>query len=444
MQAGRRIRLYPTKRQAMQLSRFAGAARFAWNESLAYCENVYRETQRHPSQLECRHHLVALRETTHPWLSEIPECVTKQAVKDLDKAYRTAFDNYRKDRVVSKKTDKHGNIINPYGFPVHKKKGKATPSFYQRTDAFRVIDKHHIKLTGIPTPIRVKYTRIPDKVCNPRVTRENGRWYLSYTYEKPAPDLAGMPETMPLGVDVGLKTMGVVSDGRIFGNPNHDPQAVRLENRIRYLQRRLSRKYEANKQGDKYVKTRNIIKLERKISRLQGKLADYRQTCRHEMTSNIVKSRPKTLTLETLNVRGMMSNKKMAKAVGKVGFAEIRRQFDYKCREYDVTLVEADQYYPSTQICSNCGAKTGPKGYDGLKVREWTCPNCGARHDRDGNAATNLAAYPTRGSSGSVCRSISPSAESHTNESSFGQIGGEEAGIRTTARSVRRTVHNKQ
>lgn len=432
MLLGRRIRLYPTERQARRLSRFAGAARFAWNESLTYHETVYRETGKHPSQLDCRHHLVALRETSCPWLRGIPECVTKQAVKDLGKAYRKAFDNYRKDRVVSPKKNKQGGIVNPYGFPVHKKKNKTTPAFYQRTDGFRVVDKHHIKLTGIPTPIRVKYTHFPDRIANPRITRNNGRWYLSFCYEAPDPDVSDMPETMPLGVDMGLKAMGVVSDGRTFDNPNHAPNIIRLENRIRYLQRRVARKYRKNKQGDKYVKTRNIIKLEQKISRLQAKLALSRQTHRHEMTSNIVKSRPTTLTVESLNVRGMMSNRKLAKAVGKVGFAEIRNQFDYKCRRYGVTLVEADRYYPSTQICSNCGAKTGPKGYDGLKTRKWTCPVCGAHHDRDGNAAKNLAVYPSQGSSGSVCRSISPSVESHTHESSRGQIGDVEAGIKTT------------
>jgi putative transposase len=405
MQLGHKIRLYPTKKQAIQLARFAGASRFAWNESLAFCKSEYEKTGKLPSELECRHHLVELRNTTHPWLNDIPEAVTKRAITELHKAYKQAFHNAKHKKVVSKKRDKQGHTINPYGFPQFKKRGKCKTAFYQRTDTFHMTDRRHVKITGIKKPVRVKYGRIPEHVVNTHITYECGHWYLSYAYEvEPMSD--GSDNDGVIGIDLGLKDMAVCSDGTVYPNPNKDEHAVRMQNRIRFLQRRLSKKYEANRKGKKYVKTSNIIKLEKKLAKLQRDLANYRNNARHQMTHDIAVSRPKIVAIEDLNVKGMLSNRKMAKAVGKVGFFEVRRQLAYKSELYGYELVVVGRYYPSTRTCSCCGELSGPRGFDGLRVREWDCPSCGAHHHRDMNAALNLVAY-VEGSSGPVCQSKS-------------------------------------
>lgn len=279
-------------------------------------------------------------------------------------------------------------------------------------DNFHMTDRRHVKITGIAKPVRIKYGKIPGHVVNTRVSYVCGRWYLSYTYETEATS-DGSSNEGSIGIDLGLKDMAVCSDGTIYANPNHDEHAQRLENRIKYLQRRLSRKYETNKDGRKCVKTKNIAKLEAKLAKLQRDLANYRNNARHQMTHDIAASRPKMVAVEDLNVRGMLSNRKIAKSAGKVGFFEIRRQLSYKAELYGFELVEVDRYYPSTQICSCCGKLAGPKGFDGLKIREWDCPHCGAHHHRDLNAALNLAAY-AEGSSGSVCRSKSLGSPTQT------------------------------
>lgn len=396
MQLGTTIRLCPSQEQAQEMWRYAGASRFAWNESLSFCEKVLDETHKMPSEKDCRHHLVELRETTHSWLNEIPECVTKKAISDLFRAYQKAFKNAKNKTIVSKKKTKDGKIINKYGFPRYKKRGRCQESFYQRTDAFRMVDRKHVKLTGIKTPVMVKFSKIPEHVVNPRIKFNCGHWYLSYTYETEPKQMNFEFDT--LGIDLGVHDMAITSNGDFYDNPNHDKQARRLIKRIKCLQRRLSRKYEANKQGEKFVKTKNIVKLESKLAKLQRKLANYRQNARHQLTSDIDQSRHKMVVIEDLNTRGMMSNRKISRAVGEIGLFEVRRQLEYKSKLYGFELVIANRYFPSTQMCSSCGEKTGPKGFDGLKVREWTCPVCGEHHNRDINAAKNLAA------AGSVCQ----------------------------------------
>lgn len=466
MLLGRKVRLYPTKRQYVQFLQYAGAARFAWNESLALCEAYYEQKRAERdaiqaatynlvildgasakeamkiakreirgykvmlNEAELKAHLRELRSTTHPWLYDVPEAVTKQAVKDLLKAYQKAFKNQRENRIVSKKKNKKtGQTINPYGFPQFKKKYHCNDSFYQRTDNFHTVDRRSLKITGIRRPVRCKYAvHIPEHVVNPRVTLNNGYWYLSYSYEvEDAPEVSFDDIVFEdiLGVDLGVKSMAVTSQGEVFDNPNHDENCKKLLNRIRFLQRRVSRKYEKNKDKNGYIiKTKNIIKLERKISKLWKRVSDYRQNARHQFTSAISNTRPKVVVVEDLNTKGMMSNKKMAHSVGQVGFYEIKRQLMYKGRRDGFYVVEAPRFYPSTQTCSCCGEKTGPKGFDGLKVREWKCSNCHAKHDRDCNASRSLVLWLCDSTSGSVCWSISSGSLIPTS-STFGESGDE-------------------
>ena len=446
---GCKVRLYPTKRQYVQFSRYAGTARSVWNESLALCKAYHKQKRAErdaiqaaiynleildgtsvkeaakiakreirgykvmPNEAELKAHLRELRSTTHSWLYDVPEAITKQAIKDLLKAYQRAFKNQRENRIVSKKRNKKtGQIINPYGFPQFKKKHHCNDSFYQRTDAFHTVDRRSLKITGIKKPVRCKYApHIPEHVVNPRITLDNGHWYLSYSYETGKTSEVLFEDIVfddIVGIDLGVKSMAVTSQGEVFDNPNHDGNCKKLLNRIRFLQRRLNRKYEKNKDKNGHViKTRNIIKLERKISKLWKRVSDYRQNARHQFTSAISNTRPKVVVVEDLNTKGMMSNKKMAHAVGQVGFYEIKHQLMYKGQRDGFYVVETPRFYPSTQTCSCCGERTGPRGFDGLKVREWECSHCHAVHDRDVNASRSLVSWLCDDASGSVCWSIS-------------------------------------
>jgi putative transposase len=245
---------------------------------------------------------------------------------------------------------------------------------------------------------------------NPRITLDNGHWYLSYSYEvkdTPTVSFDNIKFDDIIGIDLGVKTMAITSQGEVFDNPNQDETCKKLLNRIRFLQRRLSRKYEANKENKDenghMIKTKNMIKLERKISRLWKRVRDYRKNARHQFTSAIIDTKPKVVIVEDLNTKGMLSNKKLAHAVGQVGFYELQRQLVYKGQRDGFYVVQAPRFYPSSQICSCCGKKTGPRGFDGLKVRSWECSNCHAVHDRDVNAARSLVLWLCDNTSGSVC-----------------------------------------
>lgn len=203
MLKGNRIRLYPTEEQAQTFSRFAGAARFAYNECVAYCRAQYQAGRtglvKQPQLLQ---HLRDLRDNVpgYEWLREIPEAVVKQATQDFDESRAKAF-------------KKHG------GFPRFHKRQPSKASFYQRTDRFHTTE-HGVKITGIKEPVRVKFRKIPDHVLNTRVVWDGKYWYLSYAYETGTEPPKPREHGDTLGIDLGIKNLAVVSDGTVFSNIN--------------------------------------------------------------------------------------------------------------------------------------------------------------------------------------------------------------------------------
>ena len=156
------------------------------------------------------------------------------------------------------------------------------------------------------------------------------------------------------------------------------------------MQRKISRKYEINREGRKFVKTSNIIKLEKQIRLLHRRLSNIRNNHSHQATTKIVKTKPSRVVMETLNIKGMMKNKHLSKAIAQQGLYEFKRQLQYKCEFYRIEFVEADKWYPSSKICSECGNK---KTKLSLSERTYICEECGAVIDRDFNASINLSRY---------------------------------------------------
>ena len=160
----------------------------------------------------------------------------------------------------------------------------------------------------------------------------------------------------PIGIDLGIKNLAVCSDGTIYPNINRTKTVIRLKKKQRRLQRCVSRKYEMNNmKGESYSKTRNIIKSERKLLRIHHRLANIRQNYRHQITSAIIGRKPNSIELEDLNVRGMMSNRHLSRAVQEQGFYEFRRQIEYKAQWFGISVVIADRFYPSSKTCIACG-----------------------------------------------------------------------------------------
>jgi putative transposase len=198
-----------------------------------------------------------------------------------------------------------------------------------------------------------------------------------------------LPSNDGIGIDLGIKDLAICSDKITYKNINKTQKVRKLEKRKRRLQRSISRRYEKNKKGVNYCKTSNIIKSEKELLKLNHRLTNIRQDYLHQTTTEIVKTKPSYIVLEDLNVKGMMKNRHLSKAVQQQCFGEFRRQIEYKAEWNNIPVIIADRFFPSSKLCSCCGnIKKDLK----LSDRIYRC-NCGNVIDRDYQAALNLKRY---------------------------------------------------
>lgn len=303
------------------------------------------------------------------WLLEVPEAVQKQAVKDMLSAFSMFYKRGYK------------------GFPKFKKKGKSRLSFYQRTDKLRKVGERHVKITGIKDPVKINNNMMVANYQNPRVSFDGKYWYLTFSYE--VEECEPITDGRVVGLDLGIRKLATCSDGWYYENINNNTQIRKLESRKARLQRKLSKKYQCNKQGNKFIKTNNILKLEKQIRLIDRRLKNIRETYIHEITSYLVKTKPSMIVIEDLNVSSMLKNKYLSKSIKDCSFFKIRTFLQYKFQLYGIKLIVADRYYPSSKICSSCGSL-----YKNLGSSEmYVCPVCGKAIDRDLNASYNLRNY---------------------------------------------------
>lgn len=388
MLIGRKIRLQPNKEQIQFFLRFAGTNRFAWNECKSYYDRVFKEENRYATVSDMMKHLQDMKHNNpdYAWLNDIPEAITKQAIKDLVKAYKKAYQDRKKNKTVDSKY-----------FPKYKKRGKCEESFYQRTDNIHKTDDTHIKITGIKKPVKcsnLKGIDLPEYIQNPRIKFDGKYWYLSYSYDIELEQIVAERDT--LGIDLGIKDLAIFSNGEHYRNVNKDKTVKMLRKRLKHIQRQISRKYEANVLTDKngkkiYHKTKNIEKLEQTERLLYRRISNIQKTYMYEVINAAVRTKPQTIVLEDLNVKGMLQNPRLARAIQEENLSRFRQILTYKCERYGINLVIADRFYPSSKTCSGCGNIN-----HNLKLsdRTYKCKCCGLTIDRDYNAALNLEKYP--------------------------------------------------
>ena len=367
-----KIRLLPTKDQEEKMLKTINVCRFAWNWGLSYRNNYYKETEKSIKGRQIRSEFTKFKKTEgFEWINEVSSKAYENEFDKLD----MAFDRFFKK--ISK-------------YPKFKKKKEQRKSFYCRNDSFNfnfINNTCSIEKVG-----RVKFKsdrKIPKlkKYSNITCSFDGKYWILSFGVEVEKQDFQLTNETV--GIDLGVKTLMTLSNGTIVNNINKSKKVRELEKELKRLQRQCSRKYEMNKEGNKFKKTQNIIKLEKEIAIIYRRITNIRTNEIHQATNNLMKSLPKIIVLEDLNIKGMMKNRKLAKSVMDCKFYEIRRQIEYKSKYYGIEVVIADRWFPSSKTCNCCGNIDR-----GLKIsdRIYKC-SCGYIEDRDLNASYNLRDY---------------------------------------------------
>ena len=376
-----KVMLIPNNVQKTKMFQYAGASRFAYNWALVREKESYEKDGKFISDSELRKEFTKLRHSDeYAWPLNISNNVTKQAIKDACTAYKNFFKGLQK-------------------FPRFKSKKRSMPKFYQDNVKIQ-FSNTHVKLEGFSSSRKAnkqkknwvrlaEHGRIPTdvKYMNPRISFDGLSWWISVCVE--FPDCKKTLNDNGVGIDLGIKDLAVCSDAVKYKNINKSQKVKKLEKQKRRLQRSISRSYEKNKKGKEYCKTNNVIKKEKLLLKTTHRLTNIRQNYLHQVTSEIIKREPSFICIEDLNVSGMMKNKHLSKAVQQQEFYEFRRQIEYKAVWNNVLVVIADRFFPSSKLCSCCGAiKRDLK----LSDRIYEC-KCGNRIDRNYQASLNLKRY---------------------------------------------------
>lgn len=357
--------LDPTNKQITHFIGSCGMARFVYNWVLDYWIKEYERGEKRTGWMKLNTSLTELKQSEFTWMYDYSNWIRTYAIKQCDIAYQNYF-----KRVKQGKTKGH---------PKFKSKKYSKMAYTLNGNNIRIIE------TAIMLPkigwVRLKehgYIPVkPDKICYATISEKNGHWYISVTVNETIPEPEQKPKNV-IGIDLGIKTLAVTSDGVYYDNPK---AIYKAEKRLKRLDRWLSRK---EKGSNNYKKA----KLQR--AKAYEKVMRIRKHIINEITTELTKTKS-VLVIENLNVSGMMQNHHLAKAISDVSFSEFRCQLEYKSSWYGSKLIVIDRWYPSSKTCSRCGAiKNDLK----LSDRVYKC-DCGFEMDRDLNAAINIRNYYT-------------------------------------------------
>jgi putative transposase len=353
-----KIALDPNNVQATYLACAAGVARFAYNWALAEWnrQHIARRTdpaQPGPSQLSLRRQLNAIKRQQFPWMLEVTKCAPEMAIMQLGDAFKNFFEGRARH-------------------PTFRRKGQHD-RFSISNGQFRVEGKR-IRIPKLGW-VRMRETlRFAGRIVSAAVSRRAGRWYASITVEATDLYLPSAENQGAVGVDLGVSQLATLSTGEVLTGP----KALRtLLQRLRRLSRAFSRKVKGSRK-------RSEAKL--RLAKLHARIANVRRDSLHQLTTALTR-RFHTIGIENLNVKGMLANRRLARAIADMGFYELRRQLAYKAAWRGGQVVVADRWYPSSKTCSRCGHVLEVLA---LAQRSWVCPGCGTVHNRDVNAAVNL------------------------------------------------------
>jgi putative transposase len=355
------IRIYPSAAQRELSERTFGCCRWVYNRCLETRKAEYEKTGKSPSVYQLQKLVTTWKRTDAPWLAEVDSHALQQAAVNLGRAFDGFF---RRCRTGGKP-----------GYPRFKSKRDARQS-YRTNWGISVPDARHIKLPKLGL-VKARISRpVKGRIVSATIKRVPSGKYFCVLGVEDAP-VEEWPEarTPVMGVDAGVKDLATRSDGIKIANPK---AFAKGERKLAREQRRLSRKQKGSKRREKQ---------KRKVALVHERIANQRKDAIHKATTSIVRE-SQAVAVEDLNVRGMEKNRHLAKSVSDASLPEMARQLEYKCAWHGRGFVKVGRFYPSSKTCSTCGHVLDELP---LSVREWTCPVCGASHDRDLNAAVNIA-----------------------------------------------------
>lgn len=371
-----RTEIDPTEEQKIKIRKTIGTCRYIYNFYLVHNKELHENGEK---LMSAKSFSVWLNHEFLPdnpdksWIREVSTKAVKQSMENADKAFRRFFKGQSKFPRFKKKSDQDVKM------------------YFVKTDAKAIIrcERHRIK---IPT---LGWVRLKEKGYIPTtksgyviksgtVSQKAGRYYVSVLVEVPDRQTV-KPVNEGLGIDLGLKEFAVVSNGITFKNINRTAKLRKLEKQLKREQRCLSGKYEKSKEGEAAQKA-NIHKQTLRVQKLHHRIDNIRTDYINKTIAEIVKTKPSYIVIEDLNVRGMMKNRHLSKAVASQKFYEFRAKLKTKCDENGIELRVADRFYPSSKLCHCCG--TVKKDLK-LSERIYRC-GCGYIEDRDFNASLNL------------------------------------------------------
>lgn len=355
-----KYRLFPNDVQAEGIRRTIGCCRFVFNRFLAERQRLYQEQSVTMGYHACSAALTKLK-TDLSWLKEVDATALQSSLSDLDEAYHQFFSARKKGKKV--------------GYPRFKSKHTARKSYTSKNNKGTVdISSRAVKLPKLGWVKAAVSKQIEGRILSATVCfAPSGRYYVSLLCTDVEMEHLSKTGTV-VGIDLGIKSLAVTSDGKIYDNNKHLSKSLK---KLAREQRRLSRKQKGSRNRDKQRV---------RVARVHEHIANQRMDTIHKMTTQLVRDYD-IICMEDLAVKNILKNHKLARAISDAAWGEIERQLGYKTQWYGKALVHTGRFYASSQLCA-CGYKN-PEVKD-LSVRFWECPICGREHDRDLNAARNI------------------------------------------------------
>ena len=362
-----KFRIYPTEEQKIFFAKTFGCVRKVYNLMLNDRKKAYEEVKNDPSK-KMTFPTPAKYKKEFPFLKEVDSLALANAQLHLDKAYK----NFFRDKSV--------------GFPRFKSKKNPVQSYTTNNQKGTVvlIDSKFIKVPKLKSLVRIKLHRQPKgMIKSATISRHSsGKYYISLLCKE---EISELPKTnSAIGIDLGITDFAILSDGQKIDNHKF---TSKMEKKLKREQRKLSRRaLLAKKKGIPLSEAKNYQKQKRKVARLHEKVMNQRTDFLNKLSTEIIKNHD-IICIEDLNVKGMLRNHKLARSISDVSWSSFVAKLQYKADWYGREIIKVNQWFPSSQICSECGHKDGKKPLD---IREWTCPICHTHHDRDINASINI------------------------------------------------------